>query len=100
MYDGRTRQEWQKVWRQICEMAYLRQQIEEEIVIIPLNNFQKDIDEDITLDYMWQQYNEKYREVQIVPELKKLVVPKDLFNSLGISQWFNYSFPNCLVECW
>ena len=56
--------------------------------------------DEITLDYMWEFYSRKYRNCGIVPELKRLHVPRELFMCLGVQKWFEYSFPNCLVTFW
>jgi len=101
MYNGRTQEDWQQVWRRVCDMAYLRTNICEELVVYPYDPvIEKDWPEEITLDYTWDIYNEKYHEAQVVPELKKLFVPRDLFVCLGVTQWFLFSFPNCVVEFW
>lgn len=83
-------------------MAYLRRNICEEITVFPYDNSRNtlDVTSEYTLDYIWNEYNEKYHEAQIVPELKKIYVPVELFSSLGISEWFAFSFPNCLIEFW
>ena len=101
-------QQWQSIWRQICNMAYLRQDIVEEIRVEPESEvsgrfyeenscLNKDL---LTLDYMWEIYSKKYPDVQVVPELKYLYVSKALFESLGIKKWFSFSFRNCVVELW
>ena len=100
MYNGRTKDDWQQLWRRVCEMAYLRRNICEDLSVYPYDEVQEEVPEEYTLDYMWTEYNEKYHEALVVPELKKLFVPRDLFLCLGVTQWFMFSFPNCVVEFW
>jgi hypothetical protein len=99
---------WQSVWCQICDMAYLRQNITDKIYVKPesslaaihyANNTSPNADE-ITLDYTWEMYSKKYDDPQVVPEFKELYVPKALFETLGVTQWFKHSFPNCVVQFW
>lgn len=105
LYDRRPQEYWQKVWIIICDMSYLRRNISEKIYIKPFDKkfFSSEyleIPEEITLDYMWKQYSEKYHEVEIVPELKEIYVPRELFLDLGVETWFKYSFPNCVINFW
>lgn len=122
-YTNDTVIPWQSVWNSVCEMAYENKNICEEIITrpnginiggtqtnskgervhagiyeeaFPLNRYE------ITLDYMWKRYNEKYRTgmPHVVPEFKRLHVPKALFENLGVKQWFEHSFPNCRVTYW
>lgn len=114
---------WVSVWNQVCKMAYEGKDIHESIVTrpgnmcineylvhdkresihsyeyslhFPLNSYQ------MTLDNVWKQYSEFYgpENPKIIPQFKELVVPRALFESLGISQWFHYTFPNCTVTFW
>lgn len=121
-YTDTTVQAWQNVWNSICSMAYEQQNLCEEILThpngvtingyhtntkgssvhsgvyeeaYPLNRYE------ITLDYMWKKYNETHKEMpHVVSCLKRLHVPKPLFENLGIKQWFEHSFPNCTVTYW
>lgn len=61
-------------WNQLFDMAYLRKNIVEELVIS--SNSMKEED---TMDYTWKEYSNKYKQTKIVPELKKLVTPYSLF---------------------
>jgi hypothetical protein len=105
-FSEETVTQWQSIWAQVCDMAYLRQNITEKIRVEPVSQLSalhytrsQDVDE-LTLDHMWKTYSKKYADVQVVPELKELYVPAFLFNSLGVKQWFDYSFPNCEVMFW
>jgi hypothetical protein len=100
--------QWQTVWSQICDMAYLRENITDKIIVHPeselasahySNNSCPNADE-ITLDYTWEIYSKKYKDVHVVPEFKELFIPKALFDTLGVNQWFRHSFPNCTVQFW
>jgi hypothetical protein len=120
-YCPETLQGWFQIWSQVCRMAYNKENIVESIIAEPgivsidglvlLNQteefhskvYKKRVpinDEHITLDYVWSIYSKKYKYVHIVPEFKELHVPKELFENLGVKQWFNYSFPNCKVTYW
>jgi hypothetical protein len=105
LYDGRTAKYWRDFWTILCEMAYLRHGVCEEIVIVPNDGLffirnAKRLPEEITLDYTWKVYSSKYKEPQVVPELKRMHVPRQLVEDLGIEKWFSYSFPNCKVTYW
>lgn len=107
-FSDETVRHWQSIWSQVCDMSYLRENIVEKIYVNPKNSMESayysnnrcsNADE-ITLDYTWEIYSKKYPEVQIVPELKELYVPRALYESLGVEQWFKHSFPNCVVKFW
>ena len=70
-------------WKQLFDMAYLRKNIVEELIVS--SNSMKEED---TMDYTWKQYNEKYKTMSEVPELKKLVTPYYLFSCLGCNSFF------------
>ena len=90
--------QWQELWAIICDMAYLRRNICHELIaVMP---YDKKIPDEITLDYIWEQYSNKYHDVYIVPEFKSLHVPQELFETPGTRHWFEHSFPNCLVTFW
>jgi hypothetical protein len=121
-YTNETVTPWQSVWNHVCKMAYENEDHCEFIITLPnginiggnktttkservhggmyeeaypLNRYE------ITLDYMWKKYNETHKEMpHVVPQLKRLHVPKALFESLGVRQWFEHSFPNCLITYW
>jgi hypothetical protein len=105
---------WQMVWNNICNMAYYRKGIVKNITTDPLeyNNILRyhslkssNFDE-ITLDHTWKKYSSmknndgEFLEALVVPELEEIYVPRLLFDSLGINEWFKTSFPNCLVSYW
>ena len=100
--------EWQEFWGRLCDMAYLRKGIVEELSILPIGDNQPAFYErnkcsnmsDITLEHTWKKYSSEFSDVQIVPELKNLYVPASLFSCLGVNSWFKYSFPNCKVQFW
>lgn len=120
-YDEITIEAWQSVWDHVCKMAYEGTDICESIITRPgvmTINGKKVFDKRerthsqeyarlqpintyfLTLDNMWKQYSDYYPEVKVIPEFKKLIVPYALYQSLGITQWFRYSFPNCEVIYW
>lgn len=122
-YEDSTIIEWQNVWDIICKMTYEGTNKCENIITKPGNLYidgRKVYDKRekthsreylrlepdniylLTLDNVWKQYSSYYgtKELIIVPEFKKLVVPYPLFHSIGIPQWFRYSFPNCEVIYW
>jgi hypothetical protein len=79
-------------WKQLFDMAYLRKNIVEELVVSSNSTKEED-----TMDYTWKEYNEKYKQTLIVPELKKLVTPQYLFFCLGCNSLFREVFPNCSI---
>ena len=97
---------WQPIWRNICEMAYFRKNIKEEIVIPSRKIVYSKFFEECKLDHQFFRISSiinsdgTYIEPQVVPELVYLKVPKVLFEHVGINAWFRYSFPNCKVELW
>lgn len=105
--DGRV-QLWQGIWKAICEMAFYRNNILEEITILPKNkneiafyerNKARNLDS-ILFETTYKTYTCELDDVQVVPELKKLVVPQSLFYFLGVRSFFKYSFPNCVITFW
>jgi hypothetical protein len=104
---------WQPIWQQICDMAYSRKNIVPTVSIEKFNysdllgymlnsrNFDQ-----ITLDYTWKQTTSRKNtdgtpvEVFVVPELREIYVPRILFETLGVFQWFKHSFPNCSILFW
>jgi len=97
---------WQPIWRNICEMAYFRKNIKEEIVIPSRKIVYSKFFEECKLDYELFRISSiinsdgTYIEPQVVPELVYLKVPRVLFEHVGINAWFKHSFPNCKVEFW
>jgi hypothetical protein len=103
-------EKWQSVWKQVCDMAYERKNIVEELVVTPesqnemlfyaRNNCSNA--EEITLDYTWKQYSSFAHPEGplVVPELKRIYVPCSLFECLGVYSWFKHSFPNCEIQYW
>jgi len=105
LYDGRTAKYWRDLWTVLCEMSYLNNSTEETFIINPndrlffMRNAKRYPDE-ITLDSVWRDFSRKYKEPHIVPTLKKMYVPRELVDSLGIHTWLTYSFPNCEITYW
>lgn len=112
---------WQLAWSLICDMCYHKKNIQESILITPerfvIEGEQKENstpkehsdyyakkiptnDEEITLDYVWKQYSKQNHEIYIIPEFKKLYVPKCLFHDIGVRSWFRHCFPNCTITYW
>ena len=94
-------QTWQSVWEKICKMTYEEDTPYESIIIYP-GQIKMSYEEEDTLDYTWRIYSKKHglKIPVTVPEFKELYVPRHLFLSLGIKQWFQHSFPNCKVDLW
>jgi len=121
-YTEETVSAWQSVWDHVCRMAYEKKDICEELIAFPKGiriNEHKSASKgelvhagiyeeayplnryEITLDYMWKKYNETHKEMpHVIPELKRIHVPQPLFESLGVKQWFEHSFPNCRITYW
>lgn len=123
-YDLETISMWQHIWQIICLMSYEKTSIIEEIItkpgvlivhnVVNRDNSQLEHseiyankipinDEEITLDYMWKIFSKKHKtikELHVIPEFKKLHVPRTLFEDLGVKKWFEYSFPNCEITFW
>lgn len=104
-----TIEKWQTLWQQIYDMSYYRKNVVEEIItdvseyddLYKYQNFNE-----ITLEYIWK-FNSSFKNVDgeylhplIVPELKKIYVPRFLFETLGVFEWFKYSFPKCKILFW
>jgi len=122
LYDTITR--WKTVWERVCEMAYEGDVAYSEIVTHPYkmrvegiqNNNMDEKEhsnyyskkspknyEEITLDDMWRKYSKRYADMGdpfVVPEFRRLHVPRALFESLGVYPWFRHSFPNCEITFW
>ena len=109
-----TIQKWQAVWQQIFDMAYLRKNITNKVVV-PMNDYNTLLKykeyrctnfNELTFDYQWQKNssirdeNNYYPEALVVPELKEIYVPRILFDSMGVFHLFKHSFPNCLILFW
>jgi hypothetical protein len=107
-------QKWQAVWQQICDMAYLRKNIT-DTVVIPMIDYNTLLNyktsrfvnfHELTFDYQWQKNSSirdesgYYLEALVVPELKEIYVPRILFQSMGVFNLFKHSFPNCLIVFW
>ncbi len=113
-YSEKTLEGWWRVWRTICEMAYSQTYIMEEIITMPAAGFSEKEhtaiynkrlchnEYDITLDSMWKTYSTLFETKMpyVCPMLKKLHVPRVLFEELGIRPWFKHSFPNCVITFW
>ena len=123
LFEEHTIEAWQQVWDIVCKMSYENTNICEKIITTPgflhingkLNNDKTEITHSheysrsqplntyfLTLDNIWKQYSKFHglKMVHVVPEFKELFVPRVLFDSLGVSNWFRYSFPNCKVTFW
>lgn len=122
-YEEVTIDAWQCIWDKICKMSYEGTDICERIVTRPgVMHINGRVVQDrretthsqeysrreplndyfLSLDNIWKQYSGLYgsADVKVIPELKQLVVPRALYESLGVQQWFRYSFPNCVVTFW
>ena len=112
MYRFNFRQDivekWQGFWTRLCDMGYRRENLVEELVMNPTSSMEdrfyeknscKNVD-DLTLDHTWKAYSKQYKDALVVPELKRIYVPRSLFECLGVYAWFQYSFPNCKIEFW
>lgn len=107
-YSPETVDEWQQLWKSICEMAYCQTYVFEEIITKP--HFSEKVDTKfynrdqtgITLDFIWKQYSNHYGTKMpfVIPMFKRLHVPRALFEELGVYSWFDYSFPNCKITFW
>lgn len=99
---------WQTIWMQVCDMAYERTNIVEELVVKPTTSIEEAFykhnscknAEEISLDYTWKKYSQTHSDALVVPELKRIYVPRTLFECIGVYAWFNYSFPNCEIHFW
>ena len=115
---------WTIIWERICKMAYENSDICPELITLPggmviegLSNPRNDEDEhqiyyqkripenedQITFDYTWKRFSKNYGApytLFIIPDLRRLHVPRVLFDSLGVSQFFRHSFPNCKITFW
>jgi len=82
-------------WRkQLCDMAYYRKNVVREILV--------EDNDGLTLESVWREYSKQkvdgeYIQPYIMFELKKIVVPRNLFEAPGIYTWFAYSFPECEI---
>lgn len=122
-FEEHTIDQWQQVWDKICKMAYEKAPPCEKIITSPgFVHINGEVTNDrtekthtyeysrpqplntyfLTLDNIWKQYSSFYgpQMPDVVPELKELFVPRVLYDSLGISNWFRHSFPNCKVTFW
>ncbi len=91
-------EKWQSLWIQICDMAFYGINKTEE-----LGWEKEEYDENndlIKFKHVYDSYTKTNWEVHVVPELKKLTVPRDLFIFLGVRSFFSYSFPNCELVFW
>lgn len=107
-------EKWQKIWQQLCDMAYFRKNIVNELAVIPTNGEYESLIQNhiktnytqITLDFTWKKVSElkdingEFLEPQVVPELQEIYIPRLLFKSPGVYSWFKHSFPNCVIFFW
>jgi len=98
---------WQKVWKQVLDMAYNGSHIE-SVISIPYDSIEYDIlkfwmkndreSEQLTLEYVWKQYDDT--TLNVVPQLKTIYVPKILFDCLGVNTFMQTCFPCCQLVFW
>jgi len=102
---------WQSIWRDVCGMAYFSLGTVSKIIISKedseilkysnASNF-----EELTLEYTWKKVsntrdeNRDFIEPSVVPEFEEIYVPRALFETSGVYQWFKFSFPNCKILFW
>jgi hypothetical protein len=99
---------WHAVWDHLLDMAYKRERIVEELVVVPTSenegafysrntcpNFKE-----LTFDYSWKHYKTDMKDPLEVAELKKLHVPLSLFLDVGVLTFMRDVFPNCEVSYW
>lgn len=101
---------WQDIWDKICRMSYEDEETCSEIITNPpfgrnthfyeRNNCANayTLTFSFTLDFYKLIYSDTTQK--IVPELKKLSVPKCLFGVEENMHWFLKTFPNCTIEFW
>ena len=108
-YDINTVSSWQKVWDRILSMAYLEANKVEKLLVFTKDSsdntfYKRKIPRnypDINFEYAWSEFTRNYKgEIQIVPELKEIFVPRSLFECVGVYSFFKYSFPNCVIRFW
>jgi hypothetical protein len=105
---------WQMVWNNICNMAYYRKGIVTYVTtdsieynnILRYHSLKSSNFDEITLDHTWKKYssiknnNGDFLEPLVVPEVQEIYIPRVLFDTLGIHEWFKHSFPNCSISFW
>lgn len=115
---------WIIVWERICRMAYENTDICQELITLPggmvidgVSSYRNDESEheqyyqmrfpdnyhEILFDSTWRRISKKFGapyDVFIIPQLRRLHVPRSLFQSLGVMQFFSHSFPNCRITFW
>jgi len=102
-----TVEKWKQFWRQLCDMAYYRKNIVEKLIVLPKSERDTQIylngglknEKEICFDTVWKEYS-YVGNTQVVPELKELYVPCDLFVCPGVWSLMNYCFPNCKIVFW
>lgn len=109
-----TLEKWQTIWQQVCEMAYYKKNVVEQLQIsvddydslIRYKNNHRDQFDELMLDFTWKQFsqnrdtNGNFIEALVVPELTFIYVPRILFETIGVYSWFKFSFPNCVIYFW
>lgn len=111
---SKTVQKWQAVWHQICNMAYINSE-NTKTLSIPVEGYKELLEykmknyvnyEEILLDHTWQKFslikdeNGDFLEAKVCPDLTEIYVPRILFETMGVFQWFQHSFPNCKILFW
>jgi len=108
-YSFATISEWQKLWRVVCDLAYNPNAKQyESVSVYSYNSESQDArlygsytvqnQHLICLDEVWRSYDKSLPFVN--KTLKRLYVPRVLFNCMGVQNWFKFSFPNCEVTYW
>jgi hypothetical protein len=109
-----TLEKWQTIWQQVCEMAYYKKNIVQQLQIpiddydslITYKNIHRDQFDELMLDFTWKRFsqnrdaNGNFIEAMVVPELTFIYVPRILFETIGVYSWFKFSFPNCVICFW
>lgn len=119
-YLPETVDAWQSIWQAICTVAYSGlYEIQEEIIVKPealivkdeqVRNDDREIVHtkiynfrgpknyyELTLDHTWKKFE---GTPCVIGTLRRLHVPRVLFEDVGVRQWFAYSFPRCKVTYW
>ena len=110
-YEFQTIGAWQAVWKILCDMTYFNHNVEVEEIIVTSPYGEKDDARFyernssrirnhplLCFDHIWRQYDALTPIV--TPSLKRLVVPRALFDVLGVRSFMKDMFPNCKVVFW
>jgi hypothetical protein len=110
-YEFQTIGAWQEVWKILCDMAYFNHNADVEEIIVTSPYDEK---EDarfyernrgrirnhglLCFHHIWRQYD-AYTPI-INHNLKRIVVPRELFDALGMRSFMKEVFPQCKVVFW